>query len=108
MFIFIFILVIPSGGSSRTTGGFLRGQALGNTMNIGDLDLSDDSDCPNKNKQLIVYLYFQPTDAKPHHFELLEDPILIRVMHTRKLALILSDIAKIYSQIECMVFIFLW
>lgn len=89
-------------GASRTTGGFSRGRALGNTFNIADahdyeMDLNLTLAIPGK-----VYIY----DSRSHLTDL--DPTTVkpsRILKTdvsRTLAPVLTKLARKYSPVRSM------
>jgi len=89
-------------GASRTTGGFSRGRALGNTFNIGDapdyeMDLDLTLAVPGK-----VYIYdsssdlvdLDPTTVKPRR--------ILKTDVSRTLAPVLIKLARKYSPVRSM------
>lgn len=75
---------IPAYGSSRSTGGHLRGHAIGNTFNIadagqvwGDINFSDGE--PTKGK---IYLYI--SDENPAIVDISQSSFVANVYDTAK------------------------
>ena len=75
---------IPAHGSSRSTGGILRGHAVGNTLNIADVqqaceDIDDLEGEPSKGK---IYLYI--SDLDPSVVDVSQPSFIANVYDTAK------------------------
>jgi len=76
--------LIPAYGSSRTTGGTLRGRAVGNTFNIADVgqvwsDYNYPDEEPTKGK---IYLYI--SDQNPAAVDIVQSSFIANVYDTGK------------------------
>ena len=73
--------LIPVLGSSRSTGGTLRGRAAGNTFNIADVgQVFGDSDGePTKGK---IYLYI--SDLNPSVVDISQSSFIVNIYDTAK------------------------
>lgn len=81
-------------GASRTTGGFIRGKAIGNNYNFGD-KIDSDMDFENANKPVHgkVLLYTNRTKGA--------DPEMsMKLQVTTQLGSVLESVAKKYSPIK--------
>lgn len=92
--------VQPSMGSSRISGGILRGHALGNVLNHADFSaMTLEFETPVKGE---VYLYL--TDQYPRHlnFDLLrgESELVVIVKVVGSMAPILHIVARKFSVIQ--------
>jgi hypothetical protein len=92
------VTAIPSMGSSRITGGFIRGHAYGNVLNHADFNATA-FETPIMGE---VYLYV--TDEYPRHvsFELLqgESELVVMVKVAKSMAPILKMVARKFSVIQ--------
>jgi hypothetical protein len=83
----------PLAGSSRTTGGILRGKAHGNTYNIGDLkELADDSLGQALGKVLVYRPGQDPLVHKPQ--------MTLKAKVGGKLRPVMDELAARYSPIK--------
>ena len=83
-------------GSSRTTGGHMRGRATGNVFNFADADDDDNPETPVL-RMGKVHLYNSPGDSievKPFH--------ILKVDVRFSMAPVLKSIAAKWSPIESM------
>lgn len=91
------VTAIPSMGSSRITGGFIRGHAYGNVLNHADFTATAFETVMGE-----VYLYV--TDQYPRHvnFELLkgESELVVMVKVAKSMAPILHMVARKFSVIQ--------
>ena len=75
-------------GASRTTGGILRGRALGNVFNFADATPTEDQDGPMMGKVFIYKDHGVPSQTTPFMF--------LKHEVTRHLAPILQKLATRY------------
>ena len=89
-------------GASRTTGGFSRGQALGNTFNIADtpdyeMDLDLSLAIPGK-----VYIYDSTSDLMELDPNTMKPRRILKTDVSRTIAPVLTKLARKYSPIRSM------
>jgi hypothetical protein len=91
---------LPLMGSSRTTGGFLRGRARGNIPNHADLPtVNSSSDVPVKGE---VYLYLTDQYPRQVNFDFLrgESDLVVKVNVAESMAPILVTVAHKFPPIK--------
>ncbi len=89
-------------GASRTTGGFSRGRALGNTFNIADasdyeMDLDLSLAIPGK-----VYIYDSTSDLMELDPNTVKPRRILKTDVSRTIAPVLTKLARKYSPIRSM------
>jgi hypothetical protein len=85
-------------GSSRTTGGFLRGRALGNVLNAADLGgISEDILHPRPGK---VFVYYSTGDPANLTIQNMKPTTFIKHNVTSSIQTVLAKVADKYSPIR--------
>jgi hypothetical protein len=84
-------------GSSRTTGGFLRGRALGNMDNAADFDDVVDVLHPIPGK---VFVYSSNQDPANLSIQTMKPSAFIKHNVTRSIQPVLAKVAEKYSPIR--------
>jgi hypothetical protein len=83
-------------GASRTTGGFLRGRALGNVYNFGDGMDIDSQNSKVVGKVQIYTTHGNPDESKPY--------MMLKHEVTNRLAPILKKLGNSYSPVKSLLF----
>ena len=84
----------PQHGASRTTGGILRGKALGNVYNFGDPMDMDTRPGKVVGKVHVYTTHGNPEDSKPY--------MVLKHEVTNRLAPILQKLGNSYSPVKSM------
>jgi hypothetical protein len=85
-------------GSSRITGGFLRGRALGNVLNAADLgEMSEDILHPRPGK---VFVYYSTGDPANLTIQNMKPTTFIKHDVTSSIQAVLANVADKYSPIR--------
>jgi hypothetical protein len=84
-------------GSSRTTGGILRGHALGNTLNIADFNNVEDVHYPIPGK---VLLYSSNQDPANLSIQSMRPSAFIKHNVTTSIRPVLMKVAEKFSPIQ--------
>jgi hypothetical protein len=84
-------------GSSRTTGGILRGRALGNALNAADFNDGGDELYPNLGKVLV---YSSNQDPANLSIQTMKPSAFIKHIVTSSIQPVLTKVAEKYSPIR--------
>ena len=99
---------MPLMGSSRTTGGFIRGRARGNIPKHADFyTVNNESDVPVKGE---IYLYLTDQYPRNVNFEFLrgESDLVVMVNVAKSMAPILHMVAHKFSVIKSVYNLFIY